>query len=428
MSYSKNLSVIFLFLAMIAGLSLISSCIKNPTLPILSTTEPTEITIESVRTGGHITDDGGAEIIARGICWSTQPSPTINSNLKAAGTGSGEFTITIEELRPNTEYYARAYAENRIGLAYGNEIIFNTGIALPAVTTGQITSVTATSAVCEATIIYDGGAQITKRGVCWSISPDPDINDNYMTTSSVTETYLCNLTSLQSGTLYFIRAFVENDAGISYGAEKSFLTGVSDTEGNLYKTVIIGSQTWMAENLQSTRLNDNTPIPNITDNSLWVGTSAPAYCWYDNDNVHKPVYGALYNWYTVNTGKLCPEGWHVPTDEEFNSLEVFLGMIPEVANNWGFRGTDQGFQLKSTTGWGNNGNGNNSSGFSALPGGYRFGADGQYFLLTTLTYWWCNSAHDTDRGWYRRVESENSQVYRASTSKKGGKYVRCIKN
>ena len=153
-----------------------------------------------------------------------------------------------------------------------------------------------------------------------------------------------------------------------------------------------------------------------------------AYCWYNNDIVYKPTYGALYNWYAVNTGKLCPSGWHVPSDDEFMTLEQTLGMTADQLEVWGWRGTDQGTKMKNITGWDDGGNGTNSSGFSALPGGYRYGADGEFFLLTTITYWWTSTQHDADRGWYRRLDSSATGVYRASTSKKGGKYIRCVKN
>jgi uncharacterized protein (TIGR02145 family) len=144
--------------------------------------------------------------------------------------------------------------------------------------------------------------------------------------------------------------------------------------------------------------------------------------------VYKSTYGALYNWYAVKDAQLCPQGWHVPTDEDFTILEQALGMSADQLYNWGWRGTDQGSMLKDTTGWDTGGNGTNTSGFSALPGGYRFGTTGEFFLLTSIIYWWSSTEHDTDRGWYRRVDNTNEGIYRASTSKKGGKYVRCLKN
>lgn len=115
---------------------------------------------------------------------------------------------------------------------------------------------------------------------------------------------------------------------------------VTDTEGNTYKTIKTVTQTWMAENLKTTKYNDGTLIPNVSDNTAWTQLSSGAYCWYSNDINNKSTFGALYNWYAVNTGKLCPEGWHVPGDDEWTTLTGYLG------------GEDvAGGKMKSTSGW-----------------------------------------------------------------------------
>jgi len=410
---------------------LLNSCVKDPTLPVLKTEPVTDITINSVKISGEVTNDGGAEVTARGFCWGTTANPTILNELVPIGTGPGKFAGTIEGLEPNTQYYIRAYAENIVGVAYGNEIVFVTSTASPTVTTVQVSSITANSATGGGNITYDGGGAITARGVCWSTTPEPDLNDpnDFFTSDGIgSASYSSTMTSLAPVTTYYVRAYAKNSSWTVYGEQITFTTKLADSDGNLYNTLKIGTQLWMTENLRSTRLNDNTPIPNVTDNTLWIGTSNPAYCWYNNDFAYKSAYGALYNWYAVNSGKLCPSGWHVPTDDEFKTLEQSLGMATDQLNLWGTRGTDQGTKLKNQTGWDEGGNGTNSSGFSALPGGYRFGGTGEFFLLTTITYFWTSTEHDADRGWYRRLDSSSPAVYRASTSKKGGKYIRCLKN
>ena len=418
----------FIIISFLCGTLFLNSCIKDPTLPVLRTGPVTEITINSVKLSADITDDGGADVSTRGFCWGTSSNPTILDEYVQAGTGPGEFAGTIEGLEPNTQYYARAYAKNSVGIAYGNEIVFVTSTAAPAVTTVQVSNITASTALCGGNVTYDGGASITARGVCWSTTPEPDLNDFFTSDGTGSASYSSTMTNLTPVTTYYVRAYVKNSAWTVYGEQITFITKLADADGNLYNTVKIGTQLWMTENLRSTKLNDNTPIPELTDNTQWIGTSLPAYCWYNNDFVNKPVYGALYNWYAVNSGKLCPSGWHVPTDDEFNTLEQSLGMATDQLNLWGWRGTDQGTQLKNSTGWEEGGNGTNSSGFSALPGGYRFGGTGDFYLLTTITYWWTSTEHDADRGWYRRLDSSSTAVYRASTSKKGGKYIRCVKN
>jgi len=409
------------------GTLLFSSCKKDPIVPAVKTEPATEITTNSVSVSGEVTDDGGAEVTARGICWSDAASPTIDDDFKPSGTGKGTFTCTIDALAPNTQYYARAYAENSVGIAYGNEVNFVTGIATPAVTTATITSITNNSAVGGGSITYNGGAEITDKGICWSTSPEPDLQDSYISTVTGTDIYSCAMTSLLQGTRYYVRAYVINSAGPAYGEQVIFNTKVADIEGNLYGTVNIGNQVWMTENLKTTRLNDNTIIPDVADDSTWVHLSTPALCWLLNDIQYKNVYGALYNWYTVETGKLCPSGWHVSTDSEFKILEQTLGMATDQLDLTEWRGTDQGAKMKSTTGFFLGENGTNSSGFSALPAGYRWAKNGAFNGIGMLSYWW-SSEYNTEYAWYRRLDGPNSDVYRFATSKEGGKYIRCVKD
>ena len=428
MSGNKNIPLFVLFLATVAGTISLQSCRKDPTLPVLTTGQATEVTVSSAGLNGKITDDGGAVVTARGFCWGTEADPSLDDEFTPSGTGTGEFIATINELEPNTRYHARAYAENSVGIAYGNDVEFVTSTAPPAVTTGPVSNIAALTASSGGNITYDGGATITSKGVCWSTSPLPDISDPHTSDGTGSGIFTSTIPNLNPATLYYLRAYASNGSWTVYGEEVSFRTKLSDIEGNLYNTVLVGTKLWMTENLRTTILNDNTQIPEIQDNTLWVGATTPAYCWYYNDPTFKPTYGALYNWHAINSGKLCPSGWHVPTDDEFNALEISLGMAADQATVWGWRGTDHGLKIKNTTGWTENGNGTNTSGLSALPGGYRFGADGQFVLQTTITYWWTATEHDADRAWYRRLDSSSSQVYRASTLKKGGKYVRCVRN
>jgi uncharacterized protein (TIGR02145 family) len=415
-------------LLFIASVPFLNSCVKDPTPPVLTTEGVTEITVNSAKLAGSVTDDGGADITVRGFCWATEAGPTINDDKIAAGTGAGIFSASIAGLQPNTGYWVRAYAENSAGIAYGNEVSFYTDMAPPVVTTSQISNIGALTASCGGTITYDGGATITSRGICWSTSPEPDINDPHTSEGTGPGSFTSSMASLSPATLYYVRAYASNQSWTVYGEQLTFRTMLTDIEGNLYNTVLIGTKLWMSENLRATRLNNDTQIPEITDNTVWVGTTTSAYCWYNNNESFKPTYGALYNWYAVNTGNLCPAGWHVPSDTEFSALEIYLGMAADQSELWGWRGTDHGLKMKNQTGWDENGNGTNISGFSALPGGYRYGGDGQFFLQTTITYWWSSTEHDADRAWYRRLDSSSDQAYRASTSKKGGKYVRCVQN
>jgi uncharacterized protein (TIGR02145 family) len=190
----------------------------------------------------------------------------------------------------------------------------------------------------------------------------------------------------------------------------------------------------MAENLKTLKLNDNTTvIPNVTDNTAWSTLATPAYCWFDNNIAYKPIYGALYNWFTVNTGILCPAGWKVPTDADFTVLESYLGIPTDTLYLWGWRGTisHAGEKMKNTTGWDAGQNGTNTSGLSAIPGGYRYAADGTFQALGQWFYWWTASVvlpQPDTRAWYRRLDGTENRVYRAATEQRGGKYIRCLKN
>ena len=207
----------------------------------------------------------------------------------------------------------------------------------------------------------------------------------------------------------------------------TFSPVVQDVDGNYYQTAQIGTQLWMAENLKTTKYNDGSPIPTETDNTIWSTMTTPAYCWYDNDETNnKPFYGALYNWYTINTGNLCPSGWHVPSDDEWKTLEIFLGMSQLGADSIGYRGTNQGGKLKEAGTihwWSPNTGADNSSGFTALGGGYRYGGyDGTFYQLGHYGVFWASN------GFYRHVMSERSDISRTDANKSYGYSVRCLKN
>jgi hypothetical protein len=151
-----------------------NSCKKEETLPIVTTTIVSNITQTTALTGGTVTNDGGAQVTDWGICWSTSPNPTTSSNKTRNLTVSGSFTSIITGLTPNTKYYVRAYATNSAGTSYGNEVTFNTndiikGATVPTLTTTEVTSITATSALSGGFLNDDGGSVITSRGVCWGL-------------------------------------------------------------------------------------------------------------------------------------------------------------------------------------------------------------------------------------------------------------------
>lgn len=401
--------------------------------PTVTTANATSIASTTAVSGGNVTDDGGVAVTARGVCWSTSANPTIAGTKTSDGTGKGIFTSNITGLLPSTVYHTRAYATNSIGTSYGSDFSFTTTApSVPVVTTSAITPALIT-AVTGGSISSDGGAAVTAKGVCWATTANPTTANFKTSDGTGTAAFTSNIAGLTSGTVYYLRAYATNSLGTGYGNQIIFSTRIADVDGNSYSTVLIGTQLWMAENLKTLKLNDNTPIPQITDNALWIAATSPAYCFYGNDGTtNKPLYGTIYNFYTVATGKLCPTGWHVPTDAEYQTLEQFLGMDPSQLNNYEWRGTNQGAQMKNTTGWATGMNGTNTSGWSALPGGYRYGLSGVFNDIGLLSYWW-TSTSDPVNAIYRRLDGADStgvvmnKVYRAGVVYTGGKYIRCVK-
>jgi len=206
---------------------------------------------------------------------------------------------------------------------------------------------------------------------------------------------------------------------------------VTDYDGNVYQTVLIGDQCWMMENLKVTHYRNGDPIPHVTDGGTWSGLSSGAYCEYDNDPSHVPTYGRLYNWYAVDDSRgLAPEGWHVPSDDEWKQLEMYLGMSQAEADAYGWRGTDEGGKLKEsgTTHWNPPNEGaTNESGFSALPGGYR-GSGGNFGSMGVYAYFWSFTELDSNYSWYRGLSYGLSQGDRVSYSKQYGFSVRCVRD
>ena len=204
---------------------------------------------------------------------------------------------------------------------------------------------------------------------------------------------------------------------------------IKDIDGNTYQTVIIGSIEWMAENLRTTRYNDGSSInyPG-TDNNQWENNTTGAYSWYQNDReTYRDTYGALYNWHAVKTGKLCPAGWRVPTDDDWTEANRSLA-------------ANAGGKLKDNNAgyWqGTNTDATNETGFNALPGGGRFSAlpggsraevHGYFYYMGKSGRWWTSTEHSPSEAWYRSVHSNSGNLYRSHNYKETGFSVRCVRD
>ena len=242
----KKIVPLLVLVCLLIGIAIIDSCKKEDVIPTLTTTTVTNITVNSGTTGGMISKDGGAAVTARGVCWGTTSSPAISGSHTSDDNGAGSFTSNLTGLTPNTLYHVRAYATNKVGTAYGNEVTFTTSpIVIPTVTTTAVSSITLTTAVSGGNITSDGNGAITAGGVCWATTASPT-TDNFKTSDATgAGSFTSNLTALLPGTKYYVRAYATNSAGIAYGNELSFTTNtvvgaptnVVATPGNAQVTV-----------------------------------------------------------------------------------------------------------------------------------------------------------------------------------------------
>lgn len=397
-------------------------------LPSITTAALSAITSTTATGGGNIANNGGSAITVRGICWSTNQNPTTADNKTTDGTGTGSFNSLMTGLKPGSMYYVRSYATNSVGTVYGDQVTAETIPILPTITTAEVSFVSTKSAQSGGDITSDGGGAITAKGVCWSINQNPTIFDSKTMDGAGKGVFSSSLSGLTSGNTYYVRAYATNSQGTAYGNQINFQTkidgvmgSVTDIDGNIYSTVTIGTQVWMSENLKVTRYNDGTAIPLVTNSSIWSYNTTPAYCWYNNDELmYKNSYGALYNWYTVNTGKLCPIGWHVPSDSQWSTLTNYLGDISIV-----------GGKLKETgtINWSSPNTGaTNETKFLALPGGYRSYSSGTFFSIKVSGCWWSSTENNISASWVRAFFYNSSAVSVLSAEKAYGESVRCIKD
>jgi len=392
--------------------------------PTLTTAEITSVTQTSAVTGGNITDENGGSVTQRGVCWSITTNPTINDDKTSDGIGTGVFMSTLTGLIGNTLYYVRAYATNSAGTQYGEQVSFKTSPLSPSLSTSETTSITQTSASCGGNVTDDGGSAVIARGVCWSTSQNPTISDNKTSDGTGIGNFSSLITGLVTNTVYYVRAYATNGGGTTYGNEITLILWinspwiqVNDIDGNTYHTVKIGDQTWMVENLKTTRYNDGTAILNITDTFAWEEIGSGAYCDFENAPAKSITYGRLYNWYVgdnnaatkvaSNGGKnVCPTGWHVPNYAEWLIFIKFAQSYPFVN------------PIVCNL---------NVAGFAPLPGNAR----DQYgeFHNINSGYWWSTTeAMPYDAQFILINLTGGCNLFSNSEDKGAGFSIRCLKD
>jgi uncharacterized protein (TIGR02145 family) len=404
-------------------------------LPTVTTTSATSITSIGATTGGNVTADGGASVTARGVAYDTAQNPTTANSTTSDVPGIGSFISTLSGLTSSTLYYVRAYATNSVGTAYGNEVSFTTfavfPYAVPTVTTTSATSITSTGATTGGDVFSDGGASVRARGVAYGTAQNPTTADSTTSNGTGTGSFTSTLSGLTSSTLYYVRAYATNAVGTAYGNEVSFTTftcgtsTVSDVDNNTYNTVQIGTQCWMQSNLKVSKYRNGDTILTGLSNSAWQGTFSGAYAILNNDPVNDGLFGKLYNYFAVLDSRgLCPTGWHVPSDAEWNVLTKYLDpsadTTPYLINI--YASTTAGGALKSTAtlptpgGWASPNTGaTNSSGFSALPG----------YDAALVGFWWSSSFSWSNIPLIRYLENNSSIIYRIDQDHFNPFSVRC---
>ena len=523
----KNIVKISGLILLILSINLLDSCKKDkPTIPVITTAQVTEISTSSAVSGGTITDEGGAAVISRGVCWNTSDNPVIDNNKTSETGGSASFTSNLSQLNSSSTYYVRAYATNSAGTGYGNSITFKTLGDKPAATTVSATDVTTTSATLSGTananslttkvsfeyglninysnsidavqspisgdlngsvsvaltglnpgsiynfrikaenalgITYSDNMNFTTLGglATSTVQAATNINfNNAMLNGSVNPNFLSTtvafqwglttsysnyaeipqspltgststivsyeITGLWESTTYHFRIETVNWWGTSWSDDRTFTTPaastITDYDGNQYHQIGIGTQVWLKENLKVTHYSNGDAITHADSSVVWAGIVTGLYCVYNDEPSIASTYGNLYNWYAVTDSRnLCPLGWHVPTDSEWELFGTFLGgdyvaggkMKEAGSNHW----------------TGLNAGADNSSGFTALPGGRRLDSSPAYGNFGTDGFWWSSSENDATTSWSRDIYTTNAILIRTNMyNKSWGQSVRCLKN
>ena len=275
-------------------------------------------------------------------------------------------------------------------------------------------AITTTNAISGGNITSDGGASVTARGVCWNTSANPTTANSKTNDGIGTGAFDSHITGLTPNTVYHVRAYATNSVASGYGTEINFTSSASGV-------ITICSLVWMDKNLSVSTYRNGDPIPVVTDPNIWSTLTTGAYCYHNNDPASEALYGKMYNWYAVNDPRgLAPVGWHVSTLADWAALSTCLG-----------GDLVSGGALKETgfTHWASPNTGaTNSSGFTALPGGYRANTGTYTSVPGTTIFWWTSTELSPTEASERGVENTSSKLFNSPYLKVGGSYVRCVKN
>lgn len=352
-------------------------------------------------------------------------------------TGTDITSFSDKGLTSSTSYTYRILSYNSAGSSatYSNEVTVSTMSTAVAPTVTFATPPFVYSSIvayCSGYLLANGGALPTEVGICWNTNPNPTIANFKKTTTNIINDIFTVQLNLQPGTKYYLKAYATNSGGTGYSNEMSFTTkvyftqgnGVSDIDGNNYKTIKVGNQEWMAENLRTSKFANGDVIVNSTGSYWSLDSTKPVWCYYQDINQYNIPYGKLYNWYAVvDNRNVCPAGWHVPTTTEWTVLTQALqdenGNAVPIGNKLKEEGTSH---------WNSpNLGANNESGFTALPSGVRTYLNASSDL-GTRAYYWTSSESNSQNANYYQLTSTTTSVNLNSSPKANGLSVRCVKN
>jgi len=336
---------------------------------------------------------------------------------------NSSVSVGVTGLNPGSIYNFRIKAENALGITYSDNMNFTTLGGLATASVQAATNINLNNAVLNGsinpnylstTVAFHWG--LTTNYGNYIVIPQGPFTGN----TSISVNY--EISGLSPGATYHFRVETVNWWGTSFSEDMSFTTLATDYDGNIYHPINIGTQIWMQENLKATHYSNGDAITTADGSVNWAGITTGLYCIYNDDPNNASVYGNLYNWYAVaDTRNICPSGWHVPTDSEWEVLGTFLGGDNVAAGKMK--------EIGSTHWMGLNAGADNSSGFTALPGGRRFNSSPTYGNLGFDGFWWSSSEYDATISWSRDIYTTNASLGRTNIyNKSWGLSIRCLKN
>lgn len=407
-------------------------CIKGkmPEPPRVVTLEAAEVTGFSALLRAEFADTGSAKILEKGFFWSKDSVTILDDNKVTLGDGGQPFDLILENLRAETSYYFIAYGTNKMGTGMGKLAHFTTGPGFAEIQTSYMMDVLDRSAKSGGIVTFDGGSELIEVGLCWAEHQNPSFDDNSLVASTVTTEFFLTLEPLEPSTTYYVRAYVENEFGTSYGEVCEFLTadGYFAFGGRNYGYRNFGSRDWMIQNLAF--------LPQVDDPTDYSQTESKYYIYgYAGDSPDEAlglknyqIYGVLYNWFAAMNGEIdqannvevqgiCPDGWRLPSQSDWEALtDSFGGRV-----NAGWKLRERGNLL-----WDDSPiPGTDESGFSARPGGMN--TDAGFKWLGSNGAFWTTTKAGSNKIKYAQVASYNRGVLFSDAERQNGLSIRCVR-